>query len=84
MSSKAAPEQPIEENGAYQISFEVENCGKTVEQSKKRVTWIYGVGGKDCKITLLWSKLSGKRFIFVDDEEVYSEERKAATLCTSG
>lgn len=76
----APPEAPAADNTACQVSFEVENVGKTLEHSKKRVKWVFGKGGKEYSVTLLWSKLSGKRIVSVDDKEVFSEEKKAATF----
>lgn len=71
----------LQEGQLYQVSFDVENVGKTIEASKKLVTWVFGVvGGTEYKVKLQWSKVSGKRQIMVNDKEEYFEEKKTATF----
>ncbi len=64
----------------YQVSFLVENVGKKREKSKKRVTWVFGQGSKEYTVTLLWSKHSGKRLVYMTNAEVFFETKKAVTF----
>lgn len=64
----------------YQVSFQVENVGKTLEKTKKRVTWVFGKGNREYNITLVWSKHSGKRLVYMADAEVYFETKKTITF----
>jgi len=71
---------PLAADQFYQVSFQVENVGKNIEKSKKRVTWVFGQGTHEHTVTLLWSKQSGKRFVYMADAEVYFEEKKSITF----
>lgn len=72
----------------YQIEFDAEHTGKHRPQSKRNISWKYGVpreaesgtkiGGHEAK--LIWSTHSGKWAIFVDGEEVYSHQAKGSVL----
>jgi hypothetical protein len=64
----------------YQVSFQVENVGKTLEKTKKRVTWVFGKGDREYNITLVWSKHSGKRLVYMADAEVFFETKKTITF----
>ena len=64
----------------YQVSFQIENVGKTLEKTKKRVTWVFGKGETEYNITLVWSKHSGKRLVYMADAEVFFETKKTITF----
>lgn len=63
----------------YQVSFQVENVGKTIEKTKKRVTWVFGKGDSEYNVTLVWSKNSGKRLVYMAGSEVFFETKKTVT-----
>ena len=71
---------PLAADQFYQVSFEVENVGKKLEKSKKRVTWVFGQGTKEYTVTFLWSKQSGKRLVNMAGEEPYFEEKKSISF----
>jgi hypothetical protein len=73
------------------VSFTVEDCGKRKPQSKKRVEWHFvgrvggGGGGsgehvRHYKVTLLWSKWTGKERVLCNDVEVYEGRHKGASV----
>eukprot|EP00934_Nitzschia_sp_Nitz4_P007643 Nitzschia sp. Nitz4//scaffold171_size48012//30315//30905//NITZ4_007128-RA/size48012-processed-gene-0.5-mRNA-1//1//CDS//3329538710//7633//frame0 len=74
------PMPPLQEDQLYQVSFQVENVGKTIEASKKLITWVFGIPDREYKVTLQWSKLSGKRLVLEDDKQVFYEEKKSSSF----
>lgn len=71
---------PLAADQFYQVSFLVENAGKTISSTKKRVTWVFGQGDHEHTVTLVWSKQSGKRFVYMADAEIHFEEKKSVTF----
>jgi hypothetical protein len=72
--------RPLPADQFYQISFQVENVGKTVEKSKKRVTWVFGQDTHEYTVTFVWSKHSGKRLVNMTGEEAFFETKKTVTF----
>lgn len=72
--------RPLPADQCYQVSFQVENIGKKVEKSKKRVTWVFGRDNREYTITFVWSKQSGKRLVNMAGEEPFFEEKKTITF----
>jgi hypothetical protein len=71
----------------YQANFLLEDVGKRQASSKKRVTWIFGTHASaassvehEYTVTLVWSKRSGKRFVYMAGSEVFFEGKKTGVF----
>ncbi len=71
---------------ALRLHFEVQYVGRLIKQAKRRVMWKFAFLGDDDEhsIVLLHTVNSGKRTIFVDGNEVFSEERVRIRLNLRG
>jgi hypothetical protein len=70
------------DDSLYQVSSLVENVGKRQPRSKKRITWTFTDDGEQHEhtVTFLWSKRTGKQFVFMHDAEVYFGRKKGASV----
>ncbi|KAL7463085.1 hypothetical protein ACHAXS_003465 [Conticribra weissflogii] len=73
----------------YQIDLDAEHTGKHRPQSKRNISWKYGIPEKtedgafkvrEHEAKLVWSTHSGKYAIYVDGEEVHSHTAKGSVL----
>jgi hypothetical protein len=69
-----------EDDTLYQVNFLIENVGKRKAQSKKRITWTFAKGDHEYTVTFLWSKRSGKQFVYMSDNEVFFGRKKGASV----
>jgi hypothetical protein len=69
-----------EDDTLYQVNFLIENVAKRKPQGKKRVTWTFAKGDHEHTVTLLWSKRSGKQFVYMSDNEVFFGRKKGASV----
>lgn len=65
----------------YRVYNEIQNVGKTVEGSKKRVRWVFGFteSNEEFEVTLTHSMVSGKRTIKENGREIVSSSNVMAT-----
>jgi hypothetical protein len=69
-----------EDDTLYQVNFLIENVAKRKPQGKKRITWTFAKGDHEHTVTLLWSKRSGKQFVYMSDNEVFFGRKKGASV----
>jgi hypothetical protein len=63
----------------YQVSFSVQDAGKTLEKSKKVITWTFVVGennNKEHVVALKWSKVSGRQRVLINGTKLYFEKKQ--------
>lgn len=68
-----------------QIDYRVEDVGKRVRSSKKRITWQFGRTSPQTTshtVVLCWSKRTGKQYIEMDGSEVYNNRQKGSSIVT--
>lgn len=59
----------------YQIEFSKENIGKTKNDTKRRLKWIYAIGTTDRhEVLFTWSTVSGKQHVTINGETVISQQ----------
>lgn len=76
----AAPNSTALVGTARQVSFDTEYCGAMrFKKSKKKVTWVYLLGGEEHTVSLLWSKYSGKLTVEMDGEEEWAGRNGGAS-----
>jgi hypothetical protein len=65
---------------ACQLNFTVKNCGGSVKTSKKMVSWVFSLGDQRHTVVFVWSKLSDRQTIYVDEKEEWFGTQKGADV----
>jgi hypothetical protein len=65
---------------ACQLNFSIENCGRFFKTSKKRVSWVFSLGDQRHTVVFVWSKLSDKQTVQVDEKEEWFGTQKVASV----
>lgn len=72
----------VQDTGVVPISFQEENVGKHISQTKKRYWWKLSLEGEIHEVCLATSRLSGKKSITVNGRMQYEEVTPLARLWT--
>ena len=59
----------------HQINFSVQNIGKTKQDTKRRIKWVYAIGDNDRhEVIFTWSLVSGKQLVTINGETMISQQ----------
>ena len=65
----------------YQINFIVENIGKRRPNTKKRVTWTFGVNKTQHTVAMTWDKHTGKQSVEMNGKQLWFDQKPGASIC---
>mmetsp|Transcript_32670 Transcript_32670/g.72037 ORF Transcript_32670/g.72037 Transcript_32670/m.72037 type:complete len:229 (+) Transcript_32670:198-884(+) len=59
----------------HQIDFSVENVGKTMQDTKRRIRWVYAIDTTDRhEVIFTWSTVSGKQVVTINGDTMLSQQ----------